>query len=71
RSGGDAQFIASLACAGAAMGIDGLFLEVHDRPARALSDGANSIALKNLPALLARVLRVHQASRAPARAARR
>ncbi len=54
-SGGQPQFIEPLARAAAAVGIDGLFVEVHDRPAQALSDGANSLDLKDLPELLRRL----------------
>lgn len=46
QSGGQPEFIETLARAGVAAGIDGLFLEVHDNPARALSDGANALPLK-------------------------
>ena len=45
QSGGQPQFIATLARAGVAAGVDGLFMEVHDQPARALSDGANALPL--------------------------
>lgn len=48
-SGGQPQFIEPLARAAVAVGIDGVFVEVHDNPARALSDGANSLDLKQLP----------------------
>ncbi len=47
-SGGQSQLIPYLARAAVAVGIDGLFLEVHDRPERALSDGPNSLALEQL-----------------------
>lgn len=47
RSGGQPEFIETLARAGVAAGIDGVFMEVHDNPARALSDGANALHLKN------------------------
>lgn len=46
RSGGQPQFIETLARAGVATGVDGVFMEVHDRPTRALSDGANALDLK-------------------------
>ena len=62
RSGGDAQFIETLAPAAVAAGADGLFLEVHDRPARALSDGPNSLRLSLLEPLLTRLLSIHRAS---------
>jgi 2-dehydro-3-deoxyphosphooctonate aldolase (KDO 8-P synthase) len=45
RSGGEAHFIDTLGPAGAAAGVDGLFMEVHENPARALSDGPNSYPL--------------------------
>ena len=45
-SGGQPEFIETLARAGTAAGVDGLFMEVHDNPARALSDGANA-AIRN------------------------
>ena len=62
RSGGDAHFIDTLAPAGVAAGVDGLFMEVHENPARALSDGPNAYTLKRLKALLQRLLRVHAAA---------
>lgn len=51
-SGGEAQFIPCIARAAIAAGADGLFLEVHDQPGQALSDGPNSWPLKELPHLL-------------------
>jgi 2-dehydro-3-deoxyphosphooctonate aldolase (KDO 8-P synthase) len=45
RSGGQPQFIETLARAGVAAGADGVFMEVHENPARALSDGANALKL--------------------------
>jgi len=62
RSGGDAHFIETLGPAGVAAGVDGLFMEVHENPARALSDGPNAYRLGKLKSLLARLLRVHQAA---------
>jgi len=61
RSGGDAQFIETLARAAVAAGVDGLFLEVHDRPERALSDGPNSLRLSRLEGLLERLLAIRRA----------
>ena len=55
RSGGQPQFIETLARAGVAAGVDGIFMEVHDRPARALSDGPNALDLSRFSALLARL----------------
>ncbi len=51
-SGGDRQFIAPLARAGAAVGVDALFMEVHEDPDRALSDGPTSFPLAGLEELL-------------------
>jgi len=51
-SGGQPEFIEPLARAGVAAGVDGLFLETHDNPAAALSDGANALPLAQLPAFL-------------------
>jgi len=51
-SGGQPEFIEPLARAGTAVGVDGLFLEVHDRPEQALSDGTNALKLERLPGLL-------------------
>jgi 2-dehydro-3-deoxyphosphooctonate aldolase (KDO 8-P synthase) len=44
--------------------VDGLFMEVHENPARALSDGPNAYKLSRLKALLERLLSIHAASRA-------
>jgi 2-dehydro-3-deoxyphosphooctonate aldolase (KDO 8-P synthase) len=54
-SGGQPQFIEPLSRAAVAVGIDGLFVEVHDAPERALSDGANALRLDLLPELLRRL----------------
>jgi 2-dehydro-3-deoxyphosphooctonate aldolase (KDO 8-P synthase) len=54
-SGGQPEFIETLSRAAIAAGVDGLFLETHDNPAEALSDGANALPLKELPALLTRL----------------
>ncbi len=51
-SGGERKYIPALARAGAAAGIDALFMEVHEDPERALSDGPNSLALENFESLL-------------------
>lgn len=52
KSGGQPEYIETLARAGAAAGVDGLFFEVHDNPAEALSDGANALHADQLPELL-------------------
>jgi 2-dehydro-3-deoxyphosphooctonate aldolase (KDO 8-P synthase) len=54
-SGGQPEFIEPLARAGVATGVDGIFLETHDNPVAALSDGANALPLAQLPQLLARL----------------
>jgi 2-dehydro-3-deoxyphosphooctonate aldolase (KDO 8-P synthase) len=54
-SGGQPEFIEPLARAGVAAGVDGIFLETHDNPAAALSDGANALPLAQLPALLGKL----------------
>jgi len=54
-SGGQPEFIETLARAGVAAGVDGIFLETHDNPAKALSDGANALPLDQLAGLLSRL----------------
>src|SRR6185312_13186565 len=51
-SGGQPQFIEPLAAAAVATGISGIFVEVHDEPEKALSDGANALRLSALPKFL-------------------
>jgi 2-dehydro-3-deoxyphosphooctonate aldolase (KDO 8-P synthase) len=60
-SGGQPEFIPVLSRAAVAAGIDGIFMEVHDDPAHAKSDGANALHLKNLRDVLQQLLRVHEA----------
>ena len=62
-SAGQREFVPLLARAAAAAGIDALFLEVHDNPAEALSDGPNMVPLAELAALLQQVLAVDRAVR--------
>lgn len=54
-SGGQPEFIETLARAGVATGVDGLFLETHDNPAAALSDGPNALPLAQLPQILSHI----------------
>jgi 2-dehydro-3-deoxyphosphooctonate aldolase (KDO 8-P synthase) len=61
QSGGQPEFIPLLARAAVAAGIDGLFLEVHDNPPVALSDGTNSLPLANLKATLQPLLAIRKA----------
>jgi 2-dehydro-3-deoxyphosphooctonate aldolase (KDO 8-P synthase) len=63
-SGGQRQFIRPLARAAVAVGIDAVFLETHEDPDRALSDGPNSYPLAELPTLLAELVRLDTARRA-------
>ena len=62
RSGGDSHFIDTLGPAGVAAGVSGLFMEVHENPARALSDGPNAYRLSRLRALLVRLQRIQRAA---------
>lgn len=62
-SGGMREFIAPLACAAVGIGCDGLFVEVHEHPEQALSDGPNMLPLAEVPALLRRVTALHTAAR--------
>jgi len=56
RSGGQPEFIEPLARAGVAAGVDGIFLEVHDNPAKALSDGSNALPLAEFKPLLEKIV---------------
>jgi len=59
-TGGDSQFIEYMARAGVACGVDGVFMEVHDNPAAALSDGPNSLPLERLEPLLEKLKAIHE-----------
>jgi 2-dehydro-3-deoxyphosphooctonate aldolase (KDO 8-P synthase) len=56
---GQAEFIEPLASAGVAAGVDGVFMEVHERPERAKSDAQNALRLDRLESLLGRLVRLH------------
>jgi 2-dehydro-3-deoxyphosphooctonate aldolase (KDO 8-P synthase) len=60
-SGGQPEFIPVLARAAVGAGVDGVFLEVHDNPAKARSDGANALPSQNLRDLLKELIAVHSA----------
>jgi 2-dehydro-3-deoxyphosphooctonate aldolase (KDO 8-P synthase) len=60
-SGGQPEFIPLLSRAAVAAGVDGVFMEVHDNPAAAKSDGANALDLKNLEAVLTELLAIRAA----------
>jgi 2-dehydro-3-deoxyphosphooctonate aldolase (KDO 8-P synthase) len=62
-SGGDRQFVAPLARAAVAAGIDALFLEVHEHPDAALCDGPNSVSIADLPELLRQILNIDNAGK--------
>jgi 2-dehydro-3-deoxyphosphooctonate aldolase (KDO 8-P synthase) len=64
RSGGQREFVAPLARAAVATGVDGVFMEVHEDPDRALSDGANSYRLDQVGALIDSLKRIHEAASA-------
>lgn len=61
QSGGQPEFIPLLSRAAVAAGIDGIFMEVHDNPAQAKSDGANALPLDKLEATLRQLLAIRQA----------
>ncbi len=63
---GLAEYIEPLAAAGVAAGIDGVFMEVHEQPARAKSDAANALALADLEPLIRKLQRIHEAAAEPA-----
>jgi 2-dehydro-3-deoxyphosphooctonate aldolase (KDO 8-P synthase) len=60
-SGGQPEFIPLLSRAAVAAGVDGVFMEVHDNPMQAKSDGANALDLKNLENVLQELLAVRKA----------
>lgn len=60
-TGGRPQFIGTMARAGVAVGVDGLFIETHPQPSRALSDGANMLPLDELEPLLEQLMRIRAA----------
>ena len=61
KSGGQREFAPVLARAALAAGANGVFLETHPQPDRALSDGPNMIPLAQMPKLLAGLLKVFKA----------
>jgi 2-dehydro-3-deoxyphosphooctonate aldolase (KDO 8-P synthase) len=62
-SSGQREFVEPLACAAAAAGVDGFFMEVHPNPDEALSDGPNMVPLHQLKSLLERVMRICDAAK--------
>ena len=65
-TGGQPEFIETLAAAGVATGIDAVFLEIHDNPASAKSDGQNALALDRLEPLLRRLREIDAVVKPPA-----
>ena len=61
---GLAEYIEPLARAGVGMGIDGVFLEVHEEPARAKSDAQNALALERLPSILTQLVQINAVAKA-------
>lgn len=63
---GQAEYIVPMASAGVAAGVDGVFMEVHQEPAKAKSDAQNALKLDMLEPLLERLVRIHAISRGAA-----
>lgn len=59
-TGGQSEYIEPLARAGVACGVDAVFMEVHDNPAKALSDGPNALPLERLAPLLLMLRDIHR-----------
>lgn len=59
-TGGRPEMIETIARAGIATGVDGLFIETHFNPTEAKSDGANMLDLKNLPGLMRKLVALRQ-----------
>jgi 2-dehydro-3-deoxyphosphooctonate aldolase (KDO 8-P synthase) len=64
KSGGQREFVPPLARAALAAGADGLFIETHPKPEKAISDGPSQIPLAAMPALIASCLAIWKAARA-------
>jgi len=64
-SSGQPQFIEPLARAAVAVGVTGIFVEVHDKPEQALSDGPNALRLDLLPDFWRRLQRIHEVTARP------
>jgi len=60
-SGGESEFIPYIAKAGLSVGADGVFMEIHDKPEKALSDKANSLKLNDLRSLLESLSKLQRA----------
>ena len=62
-SGGQREFVPVLARAAVAVGVDGLFMEAHDNPDNAPSDGPNMVPLDQMPDLLVKLSRLAEAAK--------
>ena len=63
RSGGKREFVPTLSKAAIAVGVAGLFIETHDDPDNAPSDGANMINIKDLSELLEKLIKIDAISK--------
>jgi len=63
KSGGNSQWVPYLAKASIAVGIDGLFMEVHPEPQKALSDGPNMIKLQDIEKLLITLKKIYEVTK--------
>jgi len=63
-SGGQREFGPVLARAAVAVGVQGLFMESHENPDQAPSDGPNMVPLSEMPSVLAKLMQIDQARRA-------
>jgi 2-dehydro-3-deoxyphosphooctonate aldolase (KDO 8-P synthase) len=59
-TGGQSEYIEPLARAGVACGVDAVFMEVHDCPEKALSDGPNALPLHRMAPLLSMIRDIHE-----------
>ena len=64
-TGGQSEYIENFARAGVACGVDAVFMEVHDNPAKAPSDGPNQLPLSRLESLLKKLKQIHQVAFEP------
>jgi 2-dehydro-3-deoxyphosphooctonate aldolase (KDO 8-P synthase) len=60
KSGGESKYIPQLSMAAVTCGADGIFMEVHENPSRALSDGPNMLKLSDLPRLLEKISNIEK-----------
>ena len=59
QSGGESEYIPVLARAAVAVGVDALFIEAHPNPSKAMSDGKNSLDIRDLKDLLSSVIKIN------------